>query len=106
MSLHVTPQGLADTARRQGRVIGCPETAGHAAQVWCMYGAGQTDRSIRTHGGRVHAVFDTALADDIEILGFPILHLRVASDVVQANLAAVLSLVAPDGRATFVTTAC
>jgi hypothetical protein len=39
----------------------------------------------------------------IEILGFPILHLRVASDVVQANLAAVMSLVAPDGRATFVT---
>jgi putative CocE/NonD family hydrolase len=103
MSLHVTPGGLSDTASDQPVTIACPETAGHAAQVWCMYGAG-ADGPLdqRTEEGYM-AVFDTApLPQDIEILGFPILHLRVASDVVQANLAAVLSLVAPDGRATFV----
>jgi hypothetical protein len=103
MSLHVTPGGLSDTASDQPVTIACPETAGHAAQVWCMYGAG-ADGPLdqRTEEGYM-AVFDTApLPQDIEILGFPILHLRVASDVVQANLAAVMSLVAPDGRATFV----
>jgi predicted acyl esterase len=103
MSLHVTPGGLSDTARDQPVTIACPETAGHAAQVWCMYGAG-ADGPLdqRTEEGYMAGLRHRSIAADIEIFGFPILHLRVASDVVQANLAAVLSLVAPDGRATFV----
>ncbi|MEY8842273.1 CocE/NonD family hydrolase C-terminal non-catalytic domain-containing protein, partial [Cribrihabitans sp. XS_ASV171] len=50
------------------------------------------------------AFFETGpLTEDLEIFGFPMLHTRVTSDVAQANLAAVLSLVAPDGKATLVT---
>lgn len=105
-SLHVTPNGLADTtpATPVPIIIACPETAGHTAPAWCMYGAdadGPLDQNAELGFMRV---FETAPLDgDHEMLGFPMLHVRVAADVPQANLAAVLSLVAPDGTATFVT---
>ena len=48
-------------------------------------------------------MFETEpLADGVEILGFPILRARVTCDVPHANLAAVLSMVAPDGSARLV----
>ncbi|MBY6163246.1 CocE/NonD family hydrolase [Mameliella alba] len=101
--LHVTPDGLSETASDAAVQIDCPENAGHAAQTWCMYGAdpdGPLDQN--REAGRM-AFFETAPLDqDLEIFGFPMLHVKVASDVPQANLAAVLSLVAPDGRATLV----
>lgn len=103
-ALHVTPDGLSETGEAAPVVIDCPETAGHAAQVWCMYGAGADGPRDQNAEAGFMRFFETAPLDaDIEILGFPQLHVRVASDVPQANLAAVLSLVAPDGRATFVT---
>jgi predicted acyl esterase len=104
MSLHVTPGGLSDTASDRPVTIACPETAGprRAGLVHVRRGGGRPARPAHRRPA-TWQVFDTApLPQDIEILGFPILHLRVASDVPQANLAAVLSLVAPDGRATFV----
>jgi predicted acyl esterase len=103
LSLHVTPDGLAD-APAGPVVIDCPETAGHAASVWCQYGAGSDGPLDQSAETGFMQVFDTAPLDrDLEILGFPMLRLSVASDVPQANLAAVLSLVAPDGKATLVT---
>ena len=101
--LHVTPGALTETASDTAITIACPETAGHAAPTWCMYGAdpdGPLDQNREL--GRM-AVFDTEpLGKDTEIFGFPMLHAEVASDVSQANLAAVLSLVAPDGAATLI----
>jgi putative CocE/NonD family hydrolase len=103
LSLHVTPDGLAN-APAGPVVIDCPETAGHAASVWCQYGAGSDGPLDQSAETGFMQVFDTAPLDrDLEILGFPMLRLSVASDVPQANLAAVLSLVAPDGKATLVT---
>jgi putative CocE/NonD family hydrolase len=103
-SLHVTPQGLALSPGSAPVEIACPETAGHAAQVWCMYGTdADGPRDQATEAGYMR-FFDTEpLAENLEILGFPLLHVQVSADVAQANLAAVLSLVAPDGRATYVT---
>lgn len=99
--LHVSPAGLGDSA---GPVtLACPETAGHAAQTWCMYGAGPDGPLDQSREAGRMAFFDTAPLDaDKEIFGFPMLHAKVASDVPQANLAAVLSLVAPDGKATLI----
>ena len=101
--LHVSPTGLSATPSQTPIEIDCPETAGAASQLWCMYGAvpdGPLDQALEE--GRM-ATFDTPpLAEDMEILGFPMLHAQVASDVPQANLAAVLSLVAPDGEATLI----
>ena len=103
LRLHVTPEGLRDTAGAPV-IIDCPETAGHAAPVWCMYGSGADGPLDQNAEVGFMRFFETASLDaDMEILGFPLLHVRVTSDVPQANLAAVLSLVAPDGRATFVT---
>ena len=102
--LHVTPKGLTDRQGNEAITLDCPENAGHTAPTWCMYGAdpdGPLDQN--REAGRM-AIFETEpLAEDLEILGFPILYTKVASDVPQANLAAVLSLVAPDGRATQIT---
>jgi predicted acyl esterase len=102
-TLHVTPEGLRETAGGPV-VIDCPETAGHAAPLWCMYGPGADGPLDQNAEAGFMQIYETApLAADVEILGFPLLQLCVASDVPQANLAAVLSLVAPDGRATFMT---
>jgi putative CocE/NonD family hydrolase len=103
-SFHVTPQGLADTPGDKDVVIGGPETAGHAAQAWCMYG-GEADGPLdqNAEAGFMRFFETEPLQDDIDVFGFPHLHMRVSSNVSQANIAAVLSLVAPDGRATFVT---
>ena len=102
--LHVTPQGLSDRPSDAPVTVACPENAGHAAQTWCMYGAGPDGPLDQNREAGRMAFFETEpLAEDLEIFGFPLLRARVASDVPQANLAAVLSLVAPDGRATLVT---
>jgi hypothetical protein len=103
--LHVSPGGLHDTPSKDTGPITLrsPENAGSAAPTWCIYGTGP-DGALdqNTEAGRM-SLFETApLAEDIEILGFPLLKTRVASDVQQANLAAVLSMVAPDGSARLV----
>ncbi len=101
-SLHLTPEGLANTPSQTGQVtISCPETAGVAAQTWCIYGEdpdGPLDQNAEA--GRMQFFETEALSEELQIMGFPMMHTSVASSVPQANLAAVLSMVAPDGRAT------
>lgn len=104
-TLQITPTGLSDSASASADpiLIDCPETAGRAAQAWCMYGVGPDGPLDQTAEAGLMRIFDTPpLAEDLEIFGFPMLHATVASDMPQANLAAVLSLVAPDGAATLV----
>jgi hypothetical protein len=101
---HVTANGLeAHRGDPAPITLRAPETAGTAGQLWCIYGVtpdGALDQNEER--GRM-AFFETGPLDaDLEILGFPMLRTRVASDVPQANLAAVLSIVAPDGRARLV----
>ena len=101
--LHVIPSGLSDSPSDAPIRLACPENAGSAAQAWCMYGAdadGPLDQN--REAGRMSFFETGVLSEDIEIFGFPILKVLAASNVPQANLAAVLSLVAPDGRATLV----
>ncbi|MFC3614188.1 CocE/NonD family hydrolase [Lutimaribacter marinistellae] len=103
-SWHVNPAGLSQEAAPANPItLACPETAGMAAQTWCIYGVdadGPMDQNLES--GRMR-FFDTPpLEQDMQIMGFPILHTSVASDADQANLAAVLSMVAPDGKATLI----
>ncbi len=103
--LHVTSDGMQERASDDAATITLrsPENAGSAAQTWCIYGTGP-DGALdqNTETGKM-SFFETAtLADDMEILGFPLLKTRVVSDVAQPNLAAVLSMVAPDGTARLV----
>ena len=103
-TLHLTSDGLADAPGQAPTRIASPQNAGHTAPSWCGYGVvpdGPLDQS--GEAGLVEVFVTPPLAEDLEILGFPLLHLRLASNVPQANMAAVLSIVAPDGRAAFVT---
>lgn len=81
--------------------ISSPETHGMAAGMWCPYGvvpAQALDQRAEA-GGQL--VFDTdPLAEDIDLLGFPEVELKLASDKPVAQLVATLSLVAPEGAAT------
>lgn len=102
--LHVTQSGLSDHAASEPLVIDSPETAGKAAQAWCMYGAGPDGPLDQNAEAGLMQLYETEpLTGSLEIFGFPKLHANVASDTSQANLAAVLSLVAPDGKATLIT---
>ena len=100
--LHLSDAGLG---KASGPVtVDCPENAGAAAQTWCMYGAdpdGPLDQN--REAGRMVFLETSPLAEDMEILGFPMLKAEVSSTVLQANLAVVLSMVAPDGQATLIT---
>lgn len=101
---HVTPNGLTDSADPAALHLSTPETAGWTAQTWVAYGV-NADGPLDQNGEQGLAVIleSAPLDADTRILGFPVLEADVTSDVAQANLAAVLSIVAPDGRATFVT---
>ena len=78
--------------------IRSPETVGLAAGAWCGYGL-EPDLPVdqrQEAGGSL--VFETEpLAEDLEVLGFPVLEAVVSSDRPVATLVAVLSAVAPDG---------
>lgn len=104
LTLHATREGLSSTPSDDTLRIACPETTGHTAQVWCMYGTRPDGPLDQSSEAGYMPVFDTEpFTEDVEIFGHPTLRLHLTSDVPQANLAAILSLVAPDGRATFVT---
>jgi predicted acyl esterase len=92
--------------RRAGEVltIRSPETIGSASGAWCPYGTGYdqaTDQRAEAGGS---LLFDTpALAEDIEILGAPIVELELSADRPNAKVACTLSEIMPDGAVTRVT---
>jgi putative CocE/NonD family hydrolase len=96
--LTTEPQAGADI------VVSSPQTAGRTAPDWCCYGLeADGPRDQRGEAGLV-TIFETApLAADIDLLGFPILEAKVASDRPVAQIAAVLSAVDTDGAATMLT---
>ncbi|MEM0948046.1 MAG: CocE/NonD family hydrolase [Pseudomonadota bacterium] len=102
--LHLSPGALTDTPAPSAEVeISSPETAGWTAQTWCIYGVdpdGALDQNGET--GLMTAFETPPLADDLEVFGFPSLSVDVSSTVPQANLAAVLSMISPDGSARLV----
>ncbi len=103
--LHLTGSGLADAPDPAPSPIriSSPETAGWTAQTWCIYGLDADGALDQTGEAGLMTAFETApLDDDIEVFGFPEVRAQVASTKPQANLAAVLSMVAPDGTARLV----
>ncbi len=85
-------------------IINTPQCNGVDAGRWFPFG---NDADLppdqRSEDGR-SVVFDTALqTQDLNILGFPRVRLRVASSVPRANVMARLTDVAPDGSSTLIT---
>ncbi|MEX0286522.1 MAG: CocE/NonD family hydrolase [Paracoccaceae bacterium] len=103
-SLYLSDGGLGDAPSSDAISLCSPQTAGAASGAWCNYGA-DPDGPVDQNGELgLMTCFETApLEEDMSLLGFPMLHAEVASDVPQANLVAVLSAVAEDGTATFIT---
>ena len=100
LELSLSPGMLG--APGQGTVtISSPQTTGQGAGKWCAYGiwADQPlDQRVEMGG---QAVFDTEpLAEDLDILGTPLLSITLSCDQPQALLAATLCEVFPDGAAT------
>ncbi|MDH5528641.1 MAG: CocE/NonD family hydrolase [Paracoccaceae bacterium] len=99
---HLTSRGLqADKGAAEQITINSPTTVGMMSGSWCAYGLDPDlpgDQRMEAGGS---LVFDTEpLAEDIEILGAPILSLQVASDKPVAMVAGVLSDLLPDGTGT------
>ncbi|MYH57212.1 MAG: hypothetical protein F4145_04230 [Boseongicola sp. SB0675_bin_26] len=103
LSLYPGENGLTDKPSKAAITLSSPETAGWTAGVWCGYGAvpdGPLDQNGETG---LMTIFETeVLEEGFDLLGFPLFHARVACDTRQANVAAVLSAVGEDGRATLV----
>lgn len=88
-------------------LVDSPQDCGLVSGEWCPLDGGgegpefQSDQ--RADDGR-SICFDTSpLATDLEILGAPVLHLRLAMTTPTATLAARLCEVTPDGRSSRVT---
>lgn len=94
------PEGAEPSAMR---ILG-DQAAGEMAGVWCANGlTAELPADQRADDAR-SLVFDSAvLAEPLEILGVPVVRLRVASDKPLALLAARVTDVAPDGASTLVT---
>ncbi|MEM8730473.1 MAG: CocE/NonD family hydrolase [Pseudomonadota bacterium] len=98
-SLATTPDTGADAV-----TLSSPETAGWTAPAWCIYGA-TPDGALDQNGeaGLMTSVETAPLEQDVTIFGLPQLTAEITSATAQANLAAVLSMVAPDGQARMIT---
>lgn len=95
--------GLTGAAGDGTIVINSPQNAGWTSGSWCGYGMVPDGPADQSGEAGLMASFETEpLAEDLDLLGFPMLHADVSSDVAQANLAAVLSAVDGDGRATMI----
>jgi len=84
--------------------VSSPMTVGLAAGKWCPYGleADEPDDQRAEAGGSL--IFETdVISEPFDMLGAPVVRLRIASDKQNAFVAAVLSEVLPDGSATRMT---
>ena len=97
--------GLQDSARAPATFgISSPQTTGLASGNWCGFG-GEGDAALDQRGDDGRSLcFDSApLAADIEILGSPLIRVRLRSDRAQAMLAVRINDVAPGGSSVRVT---
>lgn len=103
LRLHLADAGLFREAQPAASplLLASPETAGCAAPAWCAYGIGADGALDQNREAGLMRFFESEpLTEDMELFGFPLLRVRVSSATEQANLAATLSMVAPDGAAT------
>jgi putative CocE/NonD family hydrolase len=111
-SLHVKPQRLFLTGRRLSTRAGAPESqqiqgaqaAGLLSGVWSAFGRpGDLPPDQRPEDGHALCFDSKPLEQSIEILGFPTVTLKIASDQPVALITARLCDVAPTGASTMMT---
>ena len=101
-TLYLNGDGLADTGGPE-KVIGhrSPETTGAGGGVWCPYGLGGSSPDLavdqREDDAKSLCIDGAPLAHRLEILGPPVVTLRLSIDEPQGMVVARLNDVAPDG---------
>lgn len=101
------PATLSQTPIANGQTqleIQSPQTTGSTGGDWCGFGAeGEAPMDQRADDGRSLFFDSPALAADTEILGAPMVVLRLSASTPQATVAVRLNDVAPDGTSALVT---
>jgi putative CocE/NonD family hydrolase len=93
--------GSGESAQTEELTIQSPLSVGQYAGKWCSYNAPPDQPYDQRHEDGGSLVFDSdPFTEQCEILGFPMLDLDIASTKPVAMVAARLSDVSPDGRAT------
>lgn len=101
LSLFAGGSELGPATDSEKIVLRSPQTAGWTSGSWCGYGMIPDAPADQNGEAGLMTSFETApFTEDVDLLGFPMLYARVASDAAQANLAVVLSAVDDQGRAT------
>ncbi|KAF2478747.1 Alpha/Beta hydrolase protein [Neohortaea acidophila] len=89
------------SANKEHLSIRSPQTVGFAAGKWLIFGPYPEGPGDQRQDAIGSLVFDTDVYDQpLDILGAPVLQIRVSSDKKVASIAATLSEVLPDGAAT------
>lgn len=103
-ALHLTDQGLSDAPAPLDRLVRSPHHCGMAAGEYCAIWLGPEMPGDQRCDDALSACFDgETLAADTDILGAPVLHLRLRADRPQAQIAVRLNHVHPDGAASRIT---
>jgi len=98
------PEAGINKRREKALTVQSPLTCGLFAGKWCSYSTGPDLAHDQREDDGGALTFDTApLKEDLELLGAPELELELAADRPVAMIAARLSDVAPDDKATRVT---
>ncbi len=102
--LHLTDAGLRADADALSARIRSPQHCGLAAGEYCAIWLGPELPGDQRADDALSACFDSApLAGDMDLMGAPHLHLHLASDRPQAQIAVRLNHVHPDGASTRIT---
>ena len=103
LSLFPGENGLADGPSKTAICLSSVETAGWTSGAWCGYGVVPDGPLDQNGEAGLMTTFESDVLDEgFDLLGFPLLYADVSSDTHHANVAAVLSAVGEDGRATLV----
>jgi hypothetical protein len=105
LTLALDAAGLVPGPRTEDALVHTsPQTVGLDAGAWCAYGNPADMPADKRRDDARSLTFDSAPLDDrIELLGQPIVSLRVSADRPRAFVAARLCDVAPDGASTIIT---
>ena len=104
--LHLGAQGelLADAGPDFARIIASPQDCGMDGGEYCAIWLGPEMPGDQRRDDALSACFDTGpVASDIDIVGAPVVRLRLRSDQPQAQIAVRLTHVHPDGASTRIT---
>lgn len=103
--LHFGDAGLSSSTQPAEKlIVSSPIETGMAFGEWCPYGAnGELPTDQRADDGRSVSLDSEALPASLQLVGAPVVKLRLASDQPTATIAVRLTDVFPDGASTLVT---